>query len=257
MRFQASVYLRDQVWPSNQCPDRANCPPLDNSEIAILQQKLKTDINSSFYSSMVTFSEAINSLRNGYYSWSGVKLYYAAFYAIRGILAKNGICIFHFGRKSQWVKITDYLTPQNPPNGANNTHKIGFALFRRFFTNHILCSQEIDGQPPFEWLMEQREFLNYKTAKFPDPLRPACFNDGIESQLDHFLQTYISDSEYQYTFDPDHALIALPIAVLKHIKEIPICSNGSFFEDADLNNLDNYLYPTQDNNDLFGCFLRP
>jgi hypothetical protein len=63
--------------------------------------------------------------------------------------------------------------------------------------------------------MKRREEANYKLARFPDPQAHEHFETIVETGLRRAIAAYIHDDAYLYTFDPDHAMLALPVEALK------------------------------------------
>src|SRR5215469_15950054 len=68
-------------------------------DAAFIEQILHEDAKDYLYSGIISFANACASIRLRYYSWSTIKLYYAIFYMIRGMLANEGVCIFYSGNK--------------------------------------------------------------------------------------------------------------------------------------------------------------
>jgi hypothetical protein len=76
---------------ANVLPKIGVVPPtsytLNYADAAYIEQILHEDAKDYLYSGIISFANACASIRVGYYSWSTVKLYYATFYMIRGLLA--------------------------------------------------------------------------------------------------------------------------------------------------------------------------
>jgi hypothetical protein len=235
--FDASIYLNDIVWPS-LAHSRAIAAPLSHYEASVLQRKLAEDGIKSLYSALVSIADAINSLENSFYSWSVVKLYYSVFYALRSYLAFNDVCVFYSGSSPKWAIATPGKLPQNAPKpngqkGSNNTHKVIMNLFEHRFPRHVLLSQEIEGIQPLHWLQTKREEVNYRLAKFSEPACPSCFKQVQRVGIRRLISSYVNDETFIYTFDPDHALLAYPIEVVKQLQLVANAGNFVAVHDSD------------------------
>jgi hypothetical protein len=82
-------------------------------------------------------------------------------------------------------------------------------------SRRVLCSQPIDGVDAFVWLRTMRETANYTVPKFTEPDSPAHFMFVESNGLRKTINAYIEDEVYLYTFDPDHAILAFPLALMK------------------------------------------
>ena len=54
-----------------------------------LAKCLDADAADYTFSSLVSLADALSGIRQGFFSWSTVKLYYSVFYALRAFLAVN------------------------------------------------------------------------------------------------------------------------------------------------------------------------
>jgi uncharacterized protein (UPF0332 family) len=153
-------------------------------------------------------------MESGFYSWSTVKLYYSVFYSLRALLAFGHVAIFYVGQSPFWIKIT----PGERPRAGRvlSSHKLIIELFDREFHNSPILSQDIGFERPLVWLRNQRELVNYRQAKFSEPNVPSLFAAVSKSKrIRTMIAAYMRDNSY--AFDPDHAILAYPIAVLKEL----------------------------------------
>jgi hypothetical protein len=187
---------------------------LDAAERSALQLALREDSRDYYHSSAVSLVDGIRSVPHGFYSWATVKLYYSVFYALRARLAIAGECLYYDQSKPR-VICTDPGTYAVGQNGT--THKVVMKLFTQRFPGDLLLSQDIDGKPPLEWLMEKREEANYKVSRFTEPNPPHHMQSVAESGVRALLVSAEADSVY--AFDPDHAIVAFPYMVIKDLKE--------------------------------------
>ncbi|TGM45982.1 hypothetical protein [Leptospira vanthielii] len=205
--------------------------PLNTTEVTQLMQLNEADFLGSFYSGIVSFIDAIGGLQNNFYSWSCIKLYYSLFYFNKTILSLHQIHIFYISQTPYLIKLN---SGQFPIKKSGNSHKV---IIQAVVDSGILpelVSQEIANEPPLDWFINLRENINYKVSKFPDPQPPMEFKKIIELGLQKTLNAYIFNNNNMYTFDKDHAVMALPIYYLKSILSIKKSLNVSLLEASDL-----------------------
>lgn len=211
---KTQAYFNAAVMSAPSVPPESGIT-LNTTNAASLQLYLQDDARNYVYSSAVSIADAVQAIDRELYSWSTVKLYYALFYALRAILAANSLAIIYHnnGRKN-----TPYLLRccqgQRPVKLSGNTHKIVIKEFCNVFPDSPLLSQMIEFRRPFDWMMDRREEVNYKNVRFSEPLVPDFFRGVIKSSMRLTVAAYVNDVSSTYAFDPDHAILALPIKVL-------------------------------------------
>ncbi len=187
--------------------------PLTAREATNIEKLLRVDATNYLYSACVSIGDALQGIDRSLFTWATVKLYYASFYLLRSLLALSGRVLLYDGTKPR----TLICRPGEVPNplGGRGTHQTVITYFTRSFPNNPLISQDILSEAPFKWLMVQREEANYATGRFGDPRCPTNFSTIVRSGVRRSMAEYISDKTYLYSFDPDHAILALPIEALK------------------------------------------
>jgi hypothetical protein len=177
-----------------------------------LAASLSDDARDAIYSGVLSLAEAIQGLDRQLYSWTTVKLYYSVFYFARAALGLNGHAIIYRDRTPYaWTATAG----QTPTKRSGTTHKVVLDAFKQYINGSILFSQQIGSEDPFGWLMARRESVNYKTPKFCEPSAPPYFKFIERHGVRRLLADYVSDESHLFTFDPDHAMLAFPIAGLK------------------------------------------
>jgi hypothetical protein len=92
----------------------------------------------------------------------------------------------------------------------------------------------IEGLDPINWLMEQREFWQYRSGRFPDPELPQSLLAIDVSRIQRYLATYVEDEKGVYISDPDHALLAIPFRLLMwSLAEAPV-TDASILDEEEL-----------------------
>lgn len=207
--------------------------PLPSSYAAIISTAITEDAAGLLYSSQVTFADAIKGLLSGNCSWSVVKLYYSAFYAARSILASNYISICYPDGRPHSL----YCAPNEKIRKETGlTHKLVWKILSRQFSNLNLLNT-IDGIPAHDWITNLREQANYRNAKFPDPALPIFFAEIDKNGVNRSIDAYVADDSFLYTFDPDHAAIAFPLACIANAKR-SLETLGKCLDDSDQQHVD-------------------
>jgi hypothetical protein len=185
---------------------------LTTSDAAILLESFHEDARDAVYSGAISIAEAVQGLDRKLFTWATVKLYYSVFYLSRAALGLHGVGIMYRDRKPYaWVAATG----ERPTKLSGTTHKAVLDAFRLYRKSSVLTSQQIGTEDPFAWLMARRESANYKNPKFCEPGVPPHFNFIEKHGVRRPINDYIADDSHLFTFDPDHAMLAFPIAALK------------------------------------------
>ncbi|WP_157755180.1 hypothetical protein [Variovorax boronicumulans] len=192
---------------------------------------LQQDSKDAIFSGALSIAEAVQGLDRGLYTWSTVKLYYSVFYLTRAILGLSGTALIYV-RHSPYSWKSSSGHP--PVKRSGTTHKAAFATFTSNHPNHVLISQTVGTDAPFDWLMSLREQANYKLPKFLEPLAPQHFKSVEKHGARQMLRAYLNDGAHLYDFDPDHAMLAFPVATLKEAVAVLCSTTGSTLPQADL-----------------------
>jgi hypothetical protein len=232
---QAQQYITQTIFSGNPSVATIEQYSLNQTQAFGLSRCLKNDAINYLYSSIVSVGDATFGINRKLLTWATVKLYYATFYALRSLLALDGICIFYV--KSSSTKNTPFIVNAQAsatPKKAKipGTHKLVIDTFKKNNIEPILISQPIESQDPLEWLMEKREQANYKIAKFSEPQVPKHFEKIINSGLRRAIHDYLTDSLNLYLFQPDHAILAYPLKTIQiTYNKILATGNMAFVED--------------------------
>ncbi|WP_422055762.1 hypothetical protein [Sphingomonas sp.] len=210
-RFFEEKYAVDSPEALSLYRDEMKDSQLTLSEVEELEECISIDIASSYERCAFTLYQAVSDLQAGDRLWASVKLYYSTFYALRAeILLANRVVVragrFLIVEGKRGAKFSQY-------NGnAKGDHGVAIALSQRFCSAHdILQSQTINGAHSYEWLKSVRETVQYKLRRPPelhsfDPFFP----DSQWSIYDQ-INTFLSDNDPYFCFDPDYAALALPL----------------------------------------------
>lgn len=181
-----------------------------------LSHALVNDIKKYYYSSIVSIANAFHDINSGFFSWAIVELFYSVFYLNRVLAGLNKNAFFYYGKTPFRITV---ISSKAPEQKSGNTHDviINDAIVSNYF--RPLRGQLIDSLEPLRWFEEERNKVNYKNAKFIDPIIPDIFVNAMHNGLRKSITSYINENTYLYTFDKDHAVLALPIDLLKFVKK--------------------------------------
>lgn len=199
---------------------------LSAAEAATLAASLRDDARDAIYSGALSIAEAIQGIDRNLFTWTTVKLYYSVFYLTRAALGLNGFGIVYPEKTPYaWAAIAG----STPVKRSGTTHKAVLDAFKLYRANSIFLSQKIGAEDPFNWLMVRRESANYKVPKFCEPSAPDHFKFIEKHGVRRPVRDYIADEHHLFTFDPDHAMLAFPIALLKQLLgELKASQTGGF-----------------------------
>lgn len=210
---------------------------IDAGDEAVLNTAARDDARRYTYNAIVSFLSGVESVHQQHSAWAATKMYYTAFYVGRAALCRSNRVIFHVPKNA-----TDSFTQYEIliSNGAHaeivrklpSTHKLVATRFREVGYPSFMRSLQIDGADPLIWLMQQREYWQYRAGRFADPDLPTTLDQIDTKRAAQLLMQYESDSSGVYLADPAHALIALPFRLLTWaLSQDTLVSDGIIDED--------------------------
>jgi hypothetical protein len=180
---------------------------LPNWQLQQISEQVEQDATDAAYAATISYTEAFRGLSKGRSSWSIVKLYYSAFYCIRGLCLLNNIVPFHSYREHYLLD----LTANTVLKGGKSSHHWNWSSFRKIKRlHHWYYSQ--DSEDTYNSLRDKREDANYKFA-FIDPEFPSYINKS-DGDLPKMFRTYRDDKDFFYTYLQDHGSLAYPTALV-------------------------------------------
>lgn len=212
---RAQVYFETVIAPAVAGnPWTSIC--LNGGQAGVLQNELNQDAWGYLYSAAVSIGDAIHGIGRELFSWSTVKLYYAAFYAIRAQLAANSFAVVYHKQPNKATPYGVHVSAgAYPEKQKGTTHGLVLDLYEERFPTSPIITQAILSDKPLQWLIERREEANYKNGCFLEPVMPSFFSGVTQKSMRLTLDAYINDAAHTYCFDPDHAILALPILLFK------------------------------------------
>lgn len=192
---------------------------LSNSQRQHMQACLREDSRHYFFKGVFTLLNALNSLDEKLFSWATVKLYYSVFYNLRSCLAVKGVGLFRWERDAFYLAY-DKTNFQKMDGLHKSDHKGVIFLQEKYFsTSDKLLQSKVESKFPYYWLMDQREFVNYKHKTFEEPNTPFFWSQikSIleEKDINYLIDLYLNDIDLNYCFDEDHSILATPLQRLK------------------------------------------
>lgn len=162
------------------------------------------------YAGAVSYAEAITGLRVGSTSWAVIKLYYSSFYSIRTLLLLNGVIPFN----CEGEMLYDTTTGRFLKGGRSSHHWNWISIRKTDAKNSWFSSQ--DSQDTYERIREHRENVNY-THSFKDP-EPHSSMNMLNADIAKSFRTYRDDSDFFYTYLPEHLILAYPTRALLEVE---------------------------------------
>lgn len=188
---------------------------VNDSAKEILTNLAISDSRNYFFNGLLTFAEAIEGLKKGNYSWSVIKFYYSVYYFLRASMYVKGIIFIHQkGIYRLELKKNEKPLKKNG-RGYNSDHQGTINHFIDLYSNSdILLSNMIEDVETYKWLLDKREYVNYRIGRFSEPVKYDFYSYYISK---NFKQNYkdiiineINDN-YINCFQPETALLAIPV----------------------------------------------
>lgn len=173
---------------------------------------LRDDAADLYYKAILSLCKGLNSLFRGYHSWPVVNLYYSSFYSMRAHLAALGTGIVKNRGIYRWTATSGTSPEKVDVKGVRGDHQATLAAFRKVVRRDVLETNTVEGIGTYNWLMEQRNSVQYRDRVFSEP-DPQYFHANIfdVAKFRTQVEQYILDRIPVYCFDPDHCMLAAPI----------------------------------------------
>lgn len=222
-KTESQLYFESLVAPlaanGNIKPKDIVAIPLAQSQISHFESCLKNDSKHYFFKGVFSLIESLNSIENGLFSWATVKLYYSVFYLLRASLSIKGVGLYRWGRDAFYLGY-DKAEFQKMDGLHKSDHKGVVYLQQKYYsTSDNLLQSSLEGQVPYYWLMDKREFVNYKHKTFKEPDAPEFWKKisetKTEKDINYLIDLYLNDTTLSYCFDEDHSVLATPLQRLK------------------------------------------
>lgn len=186
--------------------------PVQGHHLQEIIDRLPDAVLSSAYAAAVSYAEAMAGLTRGAASWGIIRLYYSCFYSIRAMLLASGIVPFNGGKEM----LLDTSQGKFLKGGASSHHWNWPSINATPLKGEWYFSN--DSQLAYKTLREHRENVNY-THGFTDPNLHTCLMPQV-TNLGRRFREYRDDSEFFYTYLPDHLAIAYPTRLIFQLDAI-------------------------------------
>lgn len=216
----AGSYLRGLIPKTTKYKAFFGAYVLDAHDESILAQSAREDARRYVYNAVVSFLGGIAGLHTQQAGWAVTKMYYTAFYIGRAALCRARHVIFHVPKESG-AGHTQYeiqvIAGQRATVVAKSpsTHKLVALRFKQKGYPIFMRGLTIEGIDPLLWLMDQREYWQYRAARFPDPDFPRILNQVDTKKAQRLLAEYAADSKGVYLSDPAHAVVSIPFRLVQ------------------------------------------
>jgi hypothetical protein len=225
--YQGDLLLQGLIVSTH--PAALQAFSLNASTASQLALALGVDAAENYYSAAVSVGDAIGGINRRFFSWATVKLYYSAFYAVRSLLASEGHCLFHVGKKPKWIH--SHAGAQMTP-ALQSTHLTVLRYFEKNYPTHPLVAQPIGTIPALQWLYDRRLEANYTNSGFGEPEAPSHFERISSMGVRRAVEAYMADGA-SHQFDADHSMLALPLLALKLAHEKLVTNGREIQEEGD------------------------
>jgi hypothetical protein len=210
---------------------------VDARSESALKQIARDDARRYIYNAVVSFLGGIGGLNTQQAAWAVTRLYYSAFYIGRAALCRAYHIIFHAPKPTS-TSHTHYELLIRVGQKATvvsktpSTHKLVGLRFQEKAYPNFMTGLEVNGLDPFVWLMEQREYWQYRASRFPDPDMPDILAQVDIKKIQRLLEEYASDQTGLFLSDPEHALLAIPFRlVIWALSQESLLSPGAVTEE--------------------------
>lgn len=239
--YNAANYLLGLVRPGCTPKDFLATYRLRESDERSLAIACSSDASRFAYNGAASVLSGLHSLVSRGGVWTATQMYYAVFYLSRAALSRNGCVVFHAPRPSgdghTQFELTARCGETPVVSKVPSTHKLVADLFRRLGYPPFMRSLRIANQDPLEWITQQREHWQYRCGRFPDPELPAVLAGINPNRLTQLVEAYFSDSVGVYLADEKHALLSMPLRLLKWTLESSSLSSSAVLVEEDLQHL--------------------
>lgn len=239
---------------------------LTDRDCSALRSMAIKDACGFYYNALVSFLQGCHSVMAGCVSWACVELYYSLYYATRANLYYKDYLLIRDGGL-YLVKIARGEHPETRNNKKYNTDHGGTLnhFLDKFQTSDYLCTNTVDTENVYRWMMDLREVTNYRHKCFCEPesfaelaeLFARINAEGIVKILHEFKNDFDT-----YCFSVNHAWLCVPYYKLLEVAAFYKNSNESLtteqeqyvinalsslgMEEADIKEL---LYEVEDEDD--------
>lgn len=209
---------------------------LSANEVLSIQPQIKNDAVSYWLKAIHSFTQALEGISIGNSAWSIVKLYYSVFYCLRGELLSNSHLLIRnqslfYLNLNAGTQFSEFKLGK-----LRGDHQLTIGYYLKLVNDGIITdlvsSNQIDGISPYEWMLKQRERVNYQMQRFPDPRIDELIEKTYEAISHKNLDAIFKqiDSSFNtdgiYLFDKDYSIIAIPFyklqILLKHIQKFQL-----------------------------------
>lgn len=186
-----------------------------DSNLEILKSLAYSDAKNYFFNGFLSLAQAIDGLRRSEFSWAVIQLYYCVYYLLRSHLYINNIILVR--QKSLYLlEIKNGASPSKKNNKKYNSDHQGTLNHHidLYKNQDILLSNKINDKFAYEWMLERREQINYRIAKFQDPKGYEFTNHFKKVDFkNNFYQEILKelDDPYIRCFQEETAVLSIPL----------------------------------------------
>lgn len=217
----------DDKAKNNQFKMKAERYILNAVDESKMESLIKKDAEDYLFSASVSFFNALQNITERNYSWATVELYYVLYYLFRVKLHYEKVAIFRAKGQIYYLEIKKGNAIHSV---KGNTHEGVIAIFRKMFPSDLIFSNTIDLADSVEWIKQNREIVNYRSVNFTEPKCFIFFDKYCSLPLlQKNLQMLINDSSFVFAFQPEFAMLGIPLLLLTDITKTYLLQMNHIF----------------------------
>ena len=169
------------------------------------------DCKSFLFKGALSLISAVNGLHVGHQTWPLVQLYYATYYFLRADLLMRNRCTLRANQVFTVLAREREIVSKVSNRSAKSDHHLAILFAKKYIDEEdVLLSQSIDGQIPYDWMRDQRDWYQYKHKNGIEVEDDGPFFGFDYVELSNQIDMYLGDTTPYYCFDKDYAALALP-----------------------------------------------
>lgn len=192
--------------------DKASGVKLTPSQASKFQTLCEADCKHFLFKGALSLLSGVAELSNGRHTWPIVQFYYSTYYLLRAELLMRKRCILRANRVfTVLCRNGEHIEKVNN-KGQKSDHALTVLFAVKYLEGYdTLLTQSIDDQISYDWLMQQREWYQYKQRSYIEIEGNSPFFPFEDMELLGQVNLFLSDPDPYFCFDKDYAALALPV----------------------------------------------
>lgn len=249
-RLRTQFYFEELLG----CTDPSQLKSLQNRVTQIVLNQRKADILREFcnldaksflFKGAISLLSGVSGLSKGRQTWPVVQLYYANYYFLRAEILIIGRCILRANQVFTVLCRNGQRIEKVSNRKSKSDHDLSIFFAEKYLEGRdTLLTQNIDGQIPYKWLQEKRNWHQYKSVNYIEISDHGPFFPFEQIGLLDQIEMFIKDRDFYFCFDPDYAALALPLKRFE-ISILNAKEKGIIFAESERKILDRFHHEGQ------------